>query len=273
MSAFTDLLKPANEAESRQADIRPEFLQGRAAFGGLVAALGVRSMRTRVARERRLRSLLVSLAAPVTVGGVGIESRLLGEGGTASHGRATLYQNGQIRAEVMGTFGLPRRSPIAVAAPPAPREAPPESLPPVPFIPGLTPEFTQFFDYCWPDEVMPFSGQDRGEMGGWIRLKEAVPVADPFLVALADAWPTPALPMLRQPHAFSTLTWSIEVCAPPPLQDADRWWQVRSVVEQAEEGYIREETRIWTHDGRLALVSRQVVAMFAPRGGTPDRTA
>jgi hypothetical protein len=74
MSAFADLLKPVNAAEARQADIRPDYLQGRA--------------------------------------------------------------------------------PIAIAAPSAPREVPPQSLPPIPFIAGLPPESTQFFDDCWPTALV-----------------------------------------------------------------------------------------------------------------------
>lgn len=272
MSAFSDLLKPVDETASRQAEIRPEFLQGRAAFGGLVAALGVRAMRARVAEERVLRSVLVSLAAPVTVGKVTIDVDLLRTGGTASHVKAALRQDGKLCALVLGGFGLPRRSSLAVPAPPGELDALPEELPLVPFIPGLTPEFTQFFEYRWPEEAMPFSGQGNGTMRGWIRLKEHVPVADPFLTALADAWPTPALPMLDQFEVFSTLTWSLELSGQSSLQASDQWWQVRAAVEQARDGYVNQETRIWTRDGRPALVSRQVVAVFASgstqEGGT-----
>ena len=270
MTAFADLLTPVAAPESRRAAILPEFLQGRAAFGGLVAALGVRAMRAHVEEERVVRSVLVSLVAPVTVGAVTIDADLLRAGGTASHVQAAVRQGNKLCAMMLGSFGIPRRSSLSASAPPGAPDAPPGDLPLVPFIPGLTPEFTQFFEYRWPEDTMPFSGRGHGILQGWIRLKEAIPVADPFLAALGDAWPTPALPMLTRFEVFSTLTWSLELCGRPPLQASDEWWQVRASVEQAREGYVNQEMRIWTRDGRPALVSRQVVAVFASGDAEQD---
>jgi acyl-CoA thioesterase len=263
MPTFSDLLRPAGEAEARRAEIRPDFLQGRAAFGGLVGALCVRAMRAHVSEDRPLRSVSISFIAPARTGEVTVEAAVLREGGAATHARAALHQNGAPCALVLGSYGAPRNATLAIPAAAAPALQPPEAYEPVPFIPGLTPEFTRHFEYRWPEEVMPFSGKGRGTMAGWIRLRANLPSSEFFLVALGDAWPTPVLPMLTELGPISTLSWHLEICGRTPRQPSDHWWQVRAEVEQAADGYVHQETRFWTRDGRLALVGRQVVAVFA----------
>jgi len=270
MTSFSDLLRPVDQAETRQAEMLPDFLQGRAVFGGLVGALCVRAMRARVDPERHLRSVGMSLVAPAGVGAVRVEADVLREGRAVTHARADLHQNGTLCAAVVGGFGRPRPSSLAVPGASAPPQPPPETYEPVPFIPGLTPKFTRHFEYRWPPEAMPFSGQGRGVMEGWIRLREAVPVSEVFLTALADAWPTPVLPMMTELGVFSTLSWNLELCGQAPWQPSDHWWQVRAVAEQAAEGYVHQETRLWTREGRLALVGRQVVAVFSAGQGKTD---
>jgi acyl-CoA thioesterase len=263
MSEFADLLYESAESISPdRATIRADFLQGRAAFGGLVAALCVRAMRQRIDRERPLRSILVSLIAPVAEGAVEIQSDILREGRAATHARAEVLQQGKTCAAVMGCFAAARNSPLSAAAEPVRPAHRPEELKEVPFIEGLTPRFTKHFEYRWPDDHMPFLGKGKGVMEGWVRLREQVPVSEVFLTALGDAWPTPALPMLTDMAAFSTLTMSLEYSGLCSLQRSDEWWHVRGVVEQAEDGYVHQETRYWTAEGCLVLVNRQIVGVF-----------
>jgi acyl-CoA thioesterase len=267
MTSFFDLLRPVSRSEALRAEILPEFLQGRAAFGGLVGALCVRALRACVADDRPLRSVTMSFVAPAGVGEVEIEPRVLREGGAATQAQATLRQNGAVCAVALASFGAPRNANLAIVPAMAPAQSPPETYEPVPFIPGLTPEFTQHFEYRWPEEVMPFMGKGRGTMPGWMRLRADIPPSESFLVALGDAWPTPVLPMLTELGVISTLSWSLEICGPAPMQPSDHWWQVQAVAELAADSYVHQETRFWTREGNLALVGRQVVAVFSAGQG------
>lgn len=264
MAELGELLQPVNTpAEARSASVAPDFLQGRTAFGGLMGALCVRAMASVLEAKRPLRSLIVSLVGPVSPGEIEIEAESIREGKAASHARATILQGGSIRVVALGAFGTTRESSLVVKPPPAPVVPTPDALWAAPFISGLTPEFSKFFEYRWPPETTPFSGQGEGVMQGWLRLRAPIAATEPFLVALGDSWPSPALAMLSRPAAFSTLTWSLELTGAPIDQCADAWWMASAKVEQASDGYVRQETRYFDQAGALVMVSRQVVTVFA----------
>jgi acyl-CoA thioesterase len=146
-----------------------------------------------------------------------------------------------------------------------PAMAPPEKAIELPYIEGLTPAFTRHFDYRWALGEMPFSGKGGNEIGGWIRFGERTDcLTEAWLVALADAWPTPVLSMLTAPAAASSLTWEMgfvhldrRSCV-----EAD-WWCYHSTVDSAEKGYVHERGAIWDPQGRLAAYSRQTTTVFA----------
>lgn len=269
MTELGDLLTPATrDVDAASAVITPDFLQGRTAFGGVVAALCARAMTGVLETPRPLRSLTISLVAPVRPGEVAVDAVSLRQGKAASHVHASLLQEGSCCAVALGAFGSARQSSLVVAPTPVPSVPQPDALEVAPFISGLTPEFSKFFEYRWPRDAMPFSGQGTGSTQGWLRLREPLAATEPFLVALADAWPSPALPMLRSPETFSTLSWSLELTGAPVAQSADAWWTACAEVEQASDGYVRQRARYWDATGHLVAVSHQVVTVFERNGGS-----
>jgi len=206
--------------------------------------------------------MLVSLIAPLGVGQAQVESRVLRIGRAATHVRSSVKQGELTCAVALACFAEPRSSLVSVPAPPPPELSEPETIAEVPFIQGLTPEFSKFFEYRWPLDAMPFSGLGQGVTQGWLRLRDRLPSSEVFLAALGDAWPSPVLPMLSAPAAFSTLTWSLDVIDSEPSQDSNDWWVARSEVESAADGYVQQVTRYWAQNGELVLVSRQQVAFF-----------
>lgn len=205
----------------------------------------------------------MSLVGPLEVGEAQIESSVLRAGRAATHLRSSVTQGDRTCAVALGCFAESRSSSVSVPAPPAPELSEPETIAEVPFIPGLTPEFSKFFEYRWPADAMPFSGLGQGITQGWLRLRDRIPASEVFLAALGDAWPSPVLPMLSAPAAFSTLTWSLEVLGSGSSRASDDWWVARGEVESAAGGYVQQVTRYWSRDGELALVSRQQVALFS----------
>jgi len=263
MPTFADLLCPAETDDAaRQVDVRPDFMQGRTVHGGLLGALCVRSMRRQVTEDRPLRSLMVSLAGPVGEGRVELDSAVLRAGRALTHVRADVLQHGAIAAAALASFGGRRPSSLEREAEEATPRVAPAELAEFPYAEGIAPAFSQHFEYRWPDDAMPFSGRGTGVTEGWLRLRSPIPAAEPFLVALGDAWPAAAMPMLTRLEAVSTVTWSLEVMPRPDYPSADGWWLARARVERAEDGYSHQETRYWDERGRLALISRQVVAVY-----------
>jgi acyl-CoA thioesterase len=249
--------------------------QGRATLGGLVAALALSAMRGVVAEPRPPRSLLSIFTGPVEPGAVEVEVGRLRRGGSVTHAEARLVQGGEVRCAAFGAFGAGRDSALEVAPPPRPAAPGPEGLDELPFVAGVTPEFTRHVAYRWALGAPVFSGAGRREMGGWCRLRDGLGAAsEERLLALVDAWPAAVLSRIDRPAPASSLTWAIEFVHPPapaapaqpaapPAPAADQWWFYRSETEAAAGGYAHESAALWDPTGRLVALSRQAVAVFA----------
>ena len=121
--------------------IGQQWLQGRGAFGGVVAGAAVEAMAPMVAKARPLRQIDLRFMAPVAPDeAVDLEVEVLRESKRISHLRATFTQDGATACIVGATFATPRPSERALAPPQRPIGVPaPEDLPDMPFLPGLIP--------------------------------------------------------------------------------------------------------------------------------------
>lgn len=262
---FADMLHAACHASASQVQIPERWGQGRATFGGLVAACLYEKIRPQVAAERPLRSLNLSFVAPVAAGALDVEVTLLREGKAATQMQASAYQNNQVCAVLLASFGGDRASAVRVAAMDAPAFAGPDGLPPFPFIAGLTPDFTQYFDYRYAVGKMPFMGGQEPAMGGWIRLREPGNRLSGMAerLCLLDAWPPAVFSLLKAPAAGSSLTWSVAVVEDAEDCSGGDWWQYLAEIQHAAKGYSHIDATLWDRHGRAALLSRQTVSLFA----------
>lgn len=240
--------------------------QGRAGFGGLVAALVYEAMQATVPDGRPVRSLAVTFVGPLTVDKpVRFEAEVLREGKAVSQVLGRAVQDGQVVTIVQGSFGAARTSAIRVAAEPAPAMPPVDACQELPYVPGVAPEFTRYLAMRWGIGGLPFSGNTSREMGGWVRLRgevEREPVTVSHLLALVDAWPPAVLSHLKGFAPGSSLTWTIEFIHPTPPLDTHDWCQYLAVIEHAQDGYGHCAATLWTPDGQLVALSRQTVAVF-----------
>lgn len=263
---FSTLLEAMDSAvETTRLRLPGDWMQGRAGFGGLVGALALRSMRSCVPPARKVRSLLISFVGPVGPGDFTIPARVLRSGRTVTHVEAKLVQQGAVCCAALGSFGTDRQSAIRVDPASLPEMAGPGQAMELPYIEGLTPAFTRHFAYRWALGELPFSGKDGQEIGGWVRFRERIEcLTEEWLVALADAWPTPVLSMLSAPAAASTVTWEMGFVHMDRQACVEHdWWGYRSVADSAENGYVHERGAIWDPVGRLAAYSRQTSTVFA----------
>ena len=263
---------------SAQAEIPAGWTQGRATFGGLVAAIlyqpidaALENATGESAQETPLRSLTLSFVAPAEAGTLNTTARVLRAGRSAVQIEAHASQGDQVTAAALASFGKPRESVVSVGTEKAPDFPAPDDCQALPYIEGLVPEFTQKFDYRLGAGALPFSGSSEGRIGGWIRLKKEEGVEQTekaattsHLLALIDAWPPAALSMLKTLAPASSLTWTVELmpAAHTTTAGPSDWWQYLAEVEQAEDGYAVIVARLWDANGQLIALSRQTATIF-----------
>lgn len=262
---FSELLQAVRD-NPLAVSIPAQWGQGRASFGGLVAALVYETMRAQVPSGRPPRSLAITFVGPAAPDmPVRFEVEVLREGKAVSQVLGRAVQDGQVVTIVQGSFGAGRESRIAVAAEPAPQATSVEACQELPYIPNVTPEFTRYLAMRWAFGGMPFSGNPSRDMGGWVRLRDqdtVEAVNEAHLLALVDAWPPAVLPHLNAPAPGSTLTWTIEFVQPMTALTTQDWCLYRAHIEHARDGYGHVAAAMWTASGELLAISRQTVAVF-----------
>ncbi|PKM22203.1 MAG: acyl-CoA thioesterase II [Gammaproteobacteria bacterium HGW-Gammaproteobacteria-14] len=243
------------------------WTQGRAVFGGLIAALMYRALEQCIGEPLPVRSLTVSFVAPAVAGDLLCEAEVLRRGKSVTQGQCRALQNGQVVAVLLASFGAARTSLVAVEPSLPPVFKAPDECFSLPFIEGMTPEFTRHYAFRWGHGAMPFSGADRADIGGWIRPQESdQPVSVAELLGLVDAWPPAVLPMLKVPAPASSLTWTIEFVGDIHSHTQGLpagWWQYLAETEYAADGYVHTRARLWDQAGALVAISRQTVTVFA----------
>jgi acyl-CoA thioesterase len=241
--------------------------QGRASFGGLVLAAAVAAARRALPEPRPCRAVVAAFPAPLGPGEVELEVRALRHGRAVSSMLVEMKRGAESGCVALASFGGTRASAIAVPAPPRPAAPPPADLPPlIPDVPGadrVAPQFTRHFDYRLAFGAAPYAGADVREIGGWCRFRaEPGPLGEEHVLALVDAWPSPAVSRMAAPAPAASMTWSLELLEIEPDPDPEGWWLYRAELELAAGGYAHAAARLWSPAGRLAALSRQAVAIF-----------
>ncbi len=249
--------------------IDESWLQGRSAFGGLVAAAMLRAARRLVPPERRARSMQIAFVGPIPVGDLSIRARLLRSGRSISSIEARALRGDEVCTTATILFGRASASTLDLADDPPPGMQPLDQAMALPYLPGLTPVFTQHFAYRFGLGGFPFSGSAERGMGGYCRFVDPPARFDEeALLAFVDAWPPPILPILDAPCPVSTVTWMVDflgIYSEVPEVSGTDWWMYHSEAHSAAEGFARETSRLWTPDGRLAARGVQTTAVFEPR--------
>lgn len=234
--------------------------QGRAAFGGLLSGMALRAMEDSLPPGRRLRSVLVDFLAPVGHGTTSIDVVALREGKALTHAEARISQGGVVCAVVVGAWAEDRVTAVFAPGAPPPPVPGPDETPAFPYIEGITPVFTQQFDYRWTGAGLPFSGSSDTRVGGWVRPAVPARVDAALILAMVDAWPAPVLALVRGHAPASTVTWKVDLVSTPR---PSTWWRFEAALIAAEGGHASITGQLWDDAGRLVAVSSQLVAEFS----------
>jgi len=265
---FDDYLQQVNQQDTLE--IHPSWGQGRTTFGGLSAALILHRIEQGLDDGQVLRSLNVSFCGPLnTAEPFTLSSQSIRVGKSVAHYQGQTVQQDQVTTLVNACFGRERESDIEVKLPPVSCGTP-GSGQAMPFIKGITPEFTQHINFTYVEGGLPFTNNKHNVIRGWMRFNDGErALSNAHLVALIDAWPPTLLQKLKSPAPCASVTWSIEMVTPlsqlPQLPGGSDWLWYEADIRQAHDGYGHTEARIYTADGVLLALSRQLVVVYDKR--------
>lgn len=238
-----------------------DWMQGRTAFGGLLAAFANKTMRTVVPAGLPLRQLQVTFVGPAAEGRASAEAQLLRAGRSVAQAQCRILSDGATATAVTGVYGAPRPSSVAVR-PPAATVPDPASGRPPPAVSGVMPVFTRHMGMRWVEGALPYGGGGHPRMRVLLRHEDPAPLTEAHVVALADSIPTPGLSVMDRPVPVSSLTWSLEFLAHDFDFAPARWWCIDARVDGGGEGYLHHVATLFDPDGRAVALGRQLVVIY-----------
>lgn len=232
--------------------------QGRTAFGGLVAAYLARAVEA--GHDRSVHGADTFFLAPVAPGPIRLEQTHERSGKYVSHVEMAMIQGDEKVA--VGRFLLAEDTPGVVDAVPAPGlpEKDFEAALVMPYIDGVTPEFSKHFDIRIGEGEIPFSGSSRAVTGGFVRNSGPANGVAALLTHI-DAWPPPVLSLVDRPAAASTVRWHVQFHADVKAVDGQQWSWFRS-ESQWRTGRLATVVGSLVRDGRSVAYCEQTVAMY-----------
>ncbi|MFC4310105.1 acyl-CoA thioesterase [Steroidobacter flavus] len=259
---FSEILDSISATgEEGQVTVSDDWMQGRATFGGLVAAVGNEAMRKLVPRDRPLRSLQTTFVGPATAGTWRTRARVLRVGRAVTLAQCEVLDGDQVAAVQVGVYGMDRESAVLVkpAAVDPPRKV--EDINEVRYSPDKFPAFVQHFALRWAQGAKPFSGT-RSPSKVFIRHRDPAPLTESHIVGLVDCIPTPALSMYKAPAPGSSLVWMLEFFEHDLEFSPEAWWRIDSDIDAATGGYVNQTGLLHDPNGRPVALSRQLFAVF-----------
>jgi acyl-CoA thioesterase len=226
---------------------------------GHVAAIVLRALEQVVDDPARApRTLTLQLPAAIAAGAVAVDARVTRTGGSMSWAAADVEQAGELVATALASFGRERPSPehhgLTMPAVPTAQDCPP-------LFEGTATSGMRVVDTCEFRTVTPFatlaSGRGPAEVLLWMRMVEDRPVDALSATMLADLCPPSIFPALSEPRAVPTTEMSVHL-ADVAAAARDPWLLGRFRTGHVADGYVIEDGELWTPDGALVLVTRQL---------------
>jgi acyl-CoA thioesterase len=262
--AFSDLMNSLSGAEGTYTiTITEDWAQGRATFGGLIAAIGNEAMRKLIPIDKPLRSLQTMFVGPAaTPATLTAHAKVLRVGKAVSLAQCELRIGDEVVATLVGVYGSPRSSVVAYKPAPIPAPRGVDEINEMRYQADRNPAFVQHFAVRWAEGSKPFSSAPRAPTKAFIRHRDPAAAGESSIVALVDCIPTPAWSMFSAPAPASTLTWLLEFFEHDFNFPATAWWRIDSEVDAAADGYVNQTAVLNDPNGRPVALSRQLFAIF-----------
>lgn len=259
---FSEVMAAFEVTEGGGGGVVPgDWMQGRTAFGGLLAAFANKAMRALVPPGLPLRQLQVAFIGPVAEGHVSVAARLLRVGRAVTQAECKVMSGSQVATAAIGMYGRPRPSSVTITAPRAPVPDPHAARPPA-ATQDLMPLFTRHLGMRWAEGALPYGGGAHARTRILLRHEDPAPLTEAHVIALADAIPPPVLSVLKQPAPTSSLTWTLEFLERDFGFAPARWWHMDAEVIAGGEGYLHQTATLFDPDGRAFALNRQLVVIY-----------
>lgn len=237
------------------------WMQGRSVFGGLVAASASALHYGVHGEERAIRTINAQFLRPTTPGQIIGHTEKMREGKHVTFSRTTLSQNDQPTyiADVISTH--PRTTELAVAnARHKPECTPPEDLDDLPYIEGLTPEFTQHFHMRWAHGGYPYSGAKEASTIAHLRYRDVQASGLEGVLGLLDALPAPSLSLLTEFAAASSVSWTAHLVEIPA--HFEQWFTFTYDTLFGADGFHTVVGYMYDERGKLIAWTNQLAAVY-----------
>ncbi|UTW55536.1 thioesterase family protein [Kordiimonas sp. SCSIO 12610] len=261
MQSLQEIFDYIYENKAEKVLIPEGWSQGRAAYGGLVAAAASSSMISMLGDDAPpIRSFMGSFVAPASPGDCMLDARLVRQGKNVSQLASNVIANDKVCFQSMALFGANRDTKSVVpnfSFNPEPRDSVP------PLVPNpMMPPFLSKFDCHWSGGGIPLSGSKDRRLGLWVRHRSDMsryPVEK--IISICDFPPPIMLSHYTKPVMVSSLSWSLEFLM--PVQDIKSdWFYLDFNLDAAANGYSQQSGYVFTEDGQLCALSRQCMVYF-----------
>lgn len=243
------------------ARVDPGWFIVRGPNGGYVAAMLLRALEATVNdAARAARSLTIHYTAPPGEGPVEIRTVVERRGRSLTTVSGRMLQEGKLVALALAAFSKPREA-ESLSEVFMPEVAPPEACPEM----EKRIPVHERYEHRPAVGAQPFSGGDRAECGGWIRLRDGDrPLDAPLIAAYADAWPPALFARMSAPLAggIPTVDLTIHFRQTPGAARSDDYALAVFRTRRAHEGFLEEDGEIWSRDGELLAQSRQLALIL-----------
>jgi acyl-CoA thioesterase len=256
-----------NTPNTWDGEIAPGWHTPRGPLGGYVMAILMKGLELAVDDPARsARSITTHFLRPPDDGPVTVSAHVERAGRSLTTVSGRLEQDGKLIALGLGAYSKAWESPLLDTAPipevepPNPDHRPPPDADMNPEAVGVSrespPAFVERLSMQHRFGAQPFSGSDRGEVGGWLGLRERRPLDAPAIAVLADAWFPAPWPMLTELAPAPTIDLTVHFRAPLPLPDSLLLGRFTSTL--VRDGFFEEDGQLWAPDGSLVAQSRQL---------------
>jgi hypothetical protein len=207
-----------------------------------------------------LRSLQVTFLAPVPGGPVRALAHVLRSGKSTRHVEARIVDGDNTLAIMVGVFGMPRPSAVALH-PEQPAVTATTSIE-LPWIPGVTPNFTRHFKARWVVGGPPWSGITVPDSVIELGMLDSGNATESHVLAMADFIPPIALSYLKTPVPAASLNWMLELLAEDVSSLPLDGWRVDAEMTTAHSGYVNQSLVLWGPGGVPVALGRQTMVVF-----------
>ncbi|MEM7282699.1 MAG: thioesterase family protein [Pseudomonadota bacterium] len=244
--------------------IPESWCQGRTVYGGLSAALLCDAVSKGIGQDRRLRYLNISFLKPLEANKpFRLNMEEVSAGRTVTVRSGQIVQDGVTRVAAQANFvaKLDSQFEVETFTPPSLKSWDAEG---VKGIRGSNvPAYTQFIDFRFATEGLPFQGTGVTELGGWMRFNEAPEtMSECHLVCLIDAWPPVPVSYYERVVPLSTINWEIVFVESVDGVDGNQFLGYMARLNFFRDGYGSSTADIWTPDGRCLAKSQQTFVIY-----------